>query len=243
MNATLKTILTVSLIGISSFVFAQDVIVTKDSKRINAKVTEVNVDNIKYKQFENLDGPVYTLLKSDILTILYQNGQVETFGAGSSSASTATTATTSAQNKVVAPYSGTIPSKEELMQRMAINAPHLHDRYQSACTLSSVGAGMTLGGIALAIIGGITANKEELPPTNEYETRYKLTGPGAAVYGIGMISALAGTPIWIVGGCKKKKTRNAYLQEFGYSYHIPVQPSPYLKLKTTSNGLALALVF
>jgi hypothetical protein len=40
--------------------FAQDVIVTKDSKRINAKVTEVNPDDIKYKNFDNPDGPTYT---------------------------------------------------------------------------------------------------------------------------------------------------------------------------------------
>ena len=246
-GVTKKGILSACFIALACACFAQDVIVTKDSKRINAKVTEVNVDNIKYKQFENQNGPVYTLLKSDILTILYQNGQVESFGVESSSSSTAATATTSAtvntQKKVAAPYSGPIPSKEELKQKMAINAPHFYDRYKSASTLSGVGAGMTIGGVALAIIGGITANKEELPPTNEYETRYKLSGPGAAVMGVGIVSALAGTPIWIVGGSKKKKTRNAYLQEFGYSYHIPVQPSPYLKLKTTSNGLGLALVF
>ena len=215
---TKKSMLSACFIALACVCFAQDVIVTKDSKRINAKVTEVNVDNIKYKQFENQDGPVYTLLKSDILTILYQNGQVESFGVESSSASTAVTATSAtvnSQNKAAATYSGPIPSKEELKQRMAINAPHLYDRYKSASTLSGVGAGMTIGGVALAIIGGIAADKEELPPTNEYETRYKLTGPGAAVFGIGIVSALAGTPIWIVGGSKKKKTRNAYLQEFG----------------------------
>ena len=67
------------LISLTCACFAQDVIVTKDARKINAKVTEVNVDNIKYRNFDNLDGPTYTLLKSDIVTILYQNGQVETF--------------------------------------------------------------------------------------------------------------------------------------------------------------------
>ena len=62
--------------------FAQDVIVTKDARKINAKVTEVNLSDIKYKNFDNMDGPTYTLLKSDIASILYQNGQVETFETG-----------------------------------------------------------------------------------------------------------------------------------------------------------------
>ena len=57
--------------------FAQDVIITKDSRRINAKVTEVNLDNVKYKIFDNQDGPTFTIMKNDIVSILYQDGNVE----------------------------------------------------------------------------------------------------------------------------------------------------------------------
>jgi hypothetical protein len=64
--------------------FAQDVIVTKDAKKINAKVTEINIDDIKYKNFDNQDGPMYTILKSAISSILYQNGTVETFDVATS---------------------------------------------------------------------------------------------------------------------------------------------------------------
>jgi hypothetical protein len=60
--------------------FAQDVIVTKDARKISAKITEVNIDNIKYKSFDNQDGPTYTLLKSAVSSIRYQNGTEETFG-------------------------------------------------------------------------------------------------------------------------------------------------------------------
>ena len=41
---------------------------------IRAKVTEVDVSTIKYLKFDNQDGPVYTLLKSDIYMIIYANG-------------------------------------------------------------------------------------------------------------------------------------------------------------------------
>jgi len=66
-------------IALSCACFAQDIIVTKDSKRIDAKVTEVNVDDIKYKRFDHLDGPTYTLPKNEIVTIVYQNGLIDTF--------------------------------------------------------------------------------------------------------------------------------------------------------------------
>jgi hypothetical protein len=59
--------------------FAQDVIVTRDSKRINALVTQVNVDDVRYKHFDNPNGSTYMLQKSNIAAILYQNGKVETF--------------------------------------------------------------------------------------------------------------------------------------------------------------------
>ena len=59
--------------------FAQDVIVTKDTKRINAIVIEVNLDNVRYKNFDSQDGPSYVIKKSDIVSVLYQNGQVETY--------------------------------------------------------------------------------------------------------------------------------------------------------------------
>ncbi|MDR2039375.1 MAG: PorT family protein [Bacteroidales bacterium] len=67
------------VIAFSCACFAQDVIVTKDSKKIEAKVTEISVEHVKYRLFNHQDGPVYTLPKSDIVTIVYQNGTVETF--------------------------------------------------------------------------------------------------------------------------------------------------------------------
>jgi hypothetical protein len=63
--------------------FAQDVIVTRDAKIINARITEVSSDSVKYKNLDNLDGPTYTLPKSQIASILYQNGTADATDAGS----------------------------------------------------------------------------------------------------------------------------------------------------------------
>ena len=49
----------VCFIALTCTSFAQDIIVTKDARKINAKVTEVNVDNVRYKNFDNQDGPIW----------------------------------------------------------------------------------------------------------------------------------------------------------------------------------------
>ena len=57
-------------------VFAQDVIITKDAQKIDAKIMEVSKSEIKYKETDNLDGPVFTLPVADINSITYANGKV-----------------------------------------------------------------------------------------------------------------------------------------------------------------------
>ena len=59
--------------------FAQDVIITKDAKKINAKVTEIGVFVIKYKLAAETDGPTYVMPKSKIAAVTYASGRVETY--------------------------------------------------------------------------------------------------------------------------------------------------------------------
>lgn len=46
-------------------VAAQDVITMKNGEEVKANVTEVTSSEIKYKRFDNPDGPTYTIRKSD----------------------------------------------------------------------------------------------------------------------------------------------------------------------------------
>lgn len=67
------------LIGVTLHATAQDVIVLKNTNEIQAKVKSVGLNEVVYLKWDNLDGPTYTLLKSDIFFIKYANGQKETF--------------------------------------------------------------------------------------------------------------------------------------------------------------------
>lgn len=63
-----------------SFVaYSQDLITTKKGEDIQAKVLEINTSQVKYKKTDNLEGPTYTILKSDVLMIRYANGSKDIF--------------------------------------------------------------------------------------------------------------------------------------------------------------------
>lgn len=68
-------------------VAAQDVITMKNGEEVKANVTEVTSSEIKYKRFDNPDGPTYTIRKSDAFMIKYKNGTKEVLESGNGSAS------------------------------------------------------------------------------------------------------------------------------------------------------------
>ena len=129
-------------------------------------------------------------------------------------------------------------STAELKEMMAMNAPHLLPRYESACRLSGIGTGLTIGGVAAIILGAATADKETVNTATS--TQVNLSGPGAGVAVAGFLCTATGIPLWIVGGVKKKNLKNKYFNEFGENTKAP---SPYLQLNPSRNGIGLALVF
>lgn len=62
---------------------AQDLIVKTDSSKIEATVTEVSPDAVRYKRFSNPDGPTYVLPTAEISYIQYANGEKELYSAAS----------------------------------------------------------------------------------------------------------------------------------------------------------------
>lgn len=65
---------------------AQDLIVRTDDVRIEAKVTEIAPDVVRYKRFTNPDGPTYVLPVDRIRSIRFANGEEEIFTAAEAAA-------------------------------------------------------------------------------------------------------------------------------------------------------------
>lgn len=59
--------------------FAQDLITKKSGEEIKAKILEVNPTEIKFKKSDNPDGSIFTMPKSEILTIRYSNGNKDIY--------------------------------------------------------------------------------------------------------------------------------------------------------------------
>lgn len=68
-----------AMLVVASFVAAQDVIITSDSRKIDAQIIEVSQTEVRYKEKSNPNGPTFVLNTKDINSIIYANGSVSTF--------------------------------------------------------------------------------------------------------------------------------------------------------------------
>jgi hypothetical protein len=66
-------------IGICNTLFAQDILLLKSGDEIKVLVNEISTDLIKYKKFENPDGPLYVIEKNKVVMITYKNGSKDVF--------------------------------------------------------------------------------------------------------------------------------------------------------------------
>lgn len=69
----------------------QDIITKLDGSELQSKILEVGIDEIRYKDHSNLDGPVYVIKKTEVFMIKYQNGTKEVISQGAPAANVVTT--------------------------------------------------------------------------------------------------------------------------------------------------------
>ena len=76
------SLILVGFIFTSSNLIAQDKITLLNGTEIISKLNEISDTEIKYKLFDNQNGPDRVLLKKDIFSIKYENGKIEVFNSG-----------------------------------------------------------------------------------------------------------------------------------------------------------------
>lgn len=77
----LRFLLLLFLVIAGKTLSAQDTIYRVNREMILAKVTEVGQYDIRYKRASNLEGPAYTIRKTEVWKIVYANGQTDYFNA------------------------------------------------------------------------------------------------------------------------------------------------------------------
>lgn len=74
-----KILLTISFLMVIISVGAQDMLRKTNGDEIQVKVSEITSESIKYKKFSNIEGPLYTISKTEIQEIIFENGDKEVF--------------------------------------------------------------------------------------------------------------------------------------------------------------------
>ena len=227
-----------AVIGFVISANAQDVIVTKEGKKINAKVTEVNENDIRYKDFENINGPSYFMKKSEISTILYQNGKVDVFN----NQPTTTTTPQVNVNQNNMPQDNLknefdrIGTDDDAMLEFfrRNNFTKYYNDFSSACRMRSTGAALLGVGIGLSA-GGFVFLMTGLFVSDE------LFLAGLVLLPVGHVFTIVSIPVSAAAGGRKRSIKNDFAKEKfgvgGYTYQ------PTLNLGFTGNGLGLTLKF
>lgn len=109
-----NVIITIALFC-SLHIMGQDVIVKKDGSTILSKVLEINPSDIKYKKFSNPNGPTYTIEKSEVMSVNYENGDKDTFN-------TQTSPKSSQQNEESSVSMRPITEKDKASNRAALES-------------------------------------------------------------------------------------------------------------------------
>jgi hypothetical protein len=76
----MKTIIgSILFLILASLSIAQDIITRINGEEIQASVKEITINEIKYKRFDNPEGPMFHISKSEVFRIKYENGTIDTF--------------------------------------------------------------------------------------------------------------------------------------------------------------------
>jgi len=239
---------------LSNTLFAQDVIVTSDLRSIKVKVLEINDQEVKYKDFDNLEGPIYIIKKTEINLIVYQNGKVESFKPTiqntNQSPSNPENINEKTNNQNSSQNLPKLLTYDELMKMndyekasylSTIGVNPIYDQFQNGNKMTNNARSLRAFGFLTSIAGGIlyTSSLTGIDISNVNKEFYNIIG--ATVFTVGQVLIVVSIPISIVGGTKKLTAENMYKDfSMGKSFSY-IQPK--LNFGLTQNGIGLSFIF
>ena len=226
--------------------YAQDVITLKNGDDIQAIVQEVEIETVKYKKHENRYGPTYTILKSDIFMIRYQNGEKDVFSTTNEKSQYEETKqfqNTNDQNFILLKSNGTnvyrdvgsdkLSSKDILsskeVRNILSNNPLALQKYNKAKRLNTWGWVLSLTLTSALVVGASIPTSDD-----DYGTDLLISA------GAGMLCGLIiGTPFLLGANSNMKKAVTLHNSSIS---NKPARTELKLGI-TQSGGIGLALFF
>lgn len=118
----MKKLLLLVLLSISVVAgYAQDTIIKRNGDEIEVRVLEVRPETVLYKRFDNLEGPVIHILKSDVFMIKYQNGTKEVFKLPAAPPAPAVVPPDASPAR----YASRVPADTSFLEQLRLNGPRI----------------------------------------------------------------------------------------------------------------------
>lgn len=227
---------------------AKDVIVTKQSEKIDAKIIEVSDEEIRYKKQGNLNGPTFVIKTKDISTIVYESGDIQTFKENQVpevSQEVISPQETSAKEPLqkqstVTLYpitagwemNGRALSRSELEVHLKENCVTAYNQWRKGRERTAAGTTCLIFGSAFTLSGIICL------------TAYDGRRDGLLVWGVtgaimGPSCYIASIPFYVSGGVSRRKAIDTYNEKCAIQQGSALQ----LNFNINNNGLGLALKF
>ncbi len=221
----MKRIILALMCIISIQAFSEDLIVTKSDKSIKAKIEEVSDEEIKYREADNLTGPIFILKTSEITTIVFENGSVKNYQIGSTASQSAEKETELYPIKKVGGHlecNGKKISGTEFLTLTQNNCPEAFDLRNKGRNQFGAGSTLAICGVALSIAGLCVQDQV-----------YQL-----AFLGVSLPCLITSLPLIACGAHKMDKAVGVYNKSCAKA-----TPTSEIRFNVKSNGVSLSYNF
>ena len=228
---------------------AQDIITLKSGEEVKAKILEIGTSDVKYKKFENQTGPSYTMFKSDIFMIKYENGTKDVFA----NTSPATKPDNNSNNNYNSNTDNQVKKQVEQglkdyreQESYNKNMKLYKSKFVKGIVLTSIGVPFLIGGIAMVGVGvSYLTGAGYYSGYNYYNNGNESTGIPLAI--IGAVLAATGIPLSIIGpvniGSSFKYKRRAKEAKAAMSFEPMLHPAMTSGTTTMVAGAGMKIRF
>jgi hypothetical protein len=229
MKTSRGLLVTLILLCLVGTVMSQDVIVKKDQSTVMSKVLEITSTEIKYKKWNNQDGPTYSIDRSEVLSINYENGEVENFSETkndqqSNNAPQVQYLNSYMTNKTWSLYlNGRRLSDNEIRRLVGSDSYQQYQKGrrlgQTGIILDVVGGTSLLVGLTMRLFNSdLNALGPSVINTPAFKTQIVFIAVGCASLGTGILLGLFGSE-------NIENVAETYNKKHGNSYSFNISPS------------------
>lgn len=225
----LRLFATLSLFFIAGMASAQDVIVKKDQSTVISKVLEITNTEIKYKKWNNQDGPTYSIDRSEVLSINYENGEVEKFTETTNNQQNTNVPNIQYLNSYMTKTSGRLYLNGRQLSDYEIRrlvGPDSYQQYQKGRKLGQAGIILdVIGGVSLLVGVGMKLFNSDLNTTGTSVIGTPAFKTHLTISAIGVASLSTGILLGLFGIENMDKVAETYNKNHGNTYSLNISPS------------------